>query len=221
MRLGLKLARTTNPVRRAALPELDSAAALARLGGNRQMYRRLLGRFQENQRDVIERLQHAREQGDSATLILASHTLRGLAGNIGADRLATLAGQLEDRLKADQEANPKPEQTANAADIAGMINQLASVLQPILTMTLDADNAAPRSPHAEPDEATRRDAISQLRQLLDNDDATATRYFDEISGWLTELAEPALAEQLARQIGHYEFEEACLTLQQLSRLLNP
>jgi two-component system, sensor histidine kinase and response regulator len=209
------------PVSPPALPELDSAAALARLGGNRQMYRRLLGRFQENQHDVIERLQHAHEQGDSTTLILASHTLRGLAGNIGADRLATLAGQLEDRLKADHEANPRPDQTANAADIAGMINQLAAVLQPILGMTLDADNAVPRSPHAEPDEATRRNAISQLQQLLDNDDATATRYFDEISGWLTELAEPALAEQLTRQIGHYEFEEASLTLQQLSRLLNP
>jgi len=195
------------PADPAGTPEIDSTAALARLGGNRQMYARLLGRFQEDQRDVVERLHRARQQGDSATLILAAHTLRGLAGNIGANRLAELAGELEESLQPGKAPNPEW--------IEAMIDDLALVLQPILAMSQDPATAPQASNLDRPDAETRRQALSRLQQLLDNDDATAVRYFNEISGWLAEQSEPAVVEQLARQIGRYEFADALVSLQQL------
>jgi len=161
---------------------------------------------------VIERLRHARQQGDVAALILAAHTLRGLAGNIGADSLASLAGQLEESLKSD----PAPA----AGLIDAMIEQLAAALQPILVPTQNPGAAPQQSSLAADDDKTGQKALLRLQYLLDNDDATAARYFDEISGWLAGQNEPALTEQLARQIARYEYEEALVTLQQLHSKLS-
>ena len=185
----------------------DSAAAVARLGGNRPLYERLFKRFRENQQDVIERLRHARQQGDVAALILDAHTLRGLAGNIGADLVASRAGQLEESLKSGQ--------APDSGQIDAMIEALAATLQPILAPAGNPDVAPQNSSPAGADNETGQKALHHLQYLLDNDDATAARYFDEISGWLAGQNEPALTEQLARQIARYEYDEALVTLQQL------
>ncbi|WP_428826185.1 response regulator [Azonexus sp. IMCC34842] len=187
--------------------DIDTAGALARLGGNQQMYDRLLSRFRENQHDVIDRLSQAWQTGNNPGLILQAHTLRGLAGTIGAVALARTAGELEERLKQ----NGAPD----GPQIERLIARLASELLPVFALA-EAIGQEPELPRVEPpDRATQHVMLAELQELLDNDDATTGRYFEELSGWLAGQTDPALADTLARQISHYEFEDALTTLQQI------
>jgi PAS domain S-box-containing protein len=187
--------------------EIDSTAALARMGGNRSMYDRLLVRFRDNQGDAVDRLAAERQQGDSAAMILRAHTLRGLAGNIGAVGLSRLAGELEDSLRKGMPIND--------AGIDALLAKLSLALPTALAIpaTLPAleRQIAPAPPPAE-----QAAALVALRRLLANDDAAAVRHFEEMAAWLRQQGDPHLVDQLARQIERYDFEEAQATLSQLS-----
>jgi CheY-like chemotaxis protein/HPt (histidine-containing phosphotransfer) domain-containing protein len=188
------------------LTTIDTVAALARLGGNQAMYHRLLVRFCENQADAARQLQADQAQRDTDAMILRAHTLRGLAGNIGAAKLAAVAGDLEMQLKMGMAAND-----------AAVESKLAS-LQEVLPETIkDAERLigeyTPRQAHV--DSELANGALSDLHRLLDNDDAQAVRCFEEISSQLRQRFDSHLVEQLSRQINHYEFDEAKETLEQL------
>ena len=187
--------------------DIDTAAALARMGGNRSMYDRLVIRFRENQADVIERLRSDRQLGDSAAMILRAHTLRGLAGNLGAVALARLAGELEEKLRKGTPADDEAIDT--------LLAELSTALPTALSIPATLPAAAPPIASGNASEMPAN-ALATLRQLLDDDDAAAVQHFEEISASLRQHCDPHLVEQLARQIGQYDFEEASATLQQLA-----
>jgi two-component system sensor histidine kinase/response regulator len=187
--------------------DIDIDAALARLGGNRPMFNRLLSRFRENQGDLVARLDAERRQGDRSAMLLRAHTLRGLAGNLGAGRLSALAGALEEQLKAGEPLDG----AAIASRLAGLGESLPAVLA-LAELTEDL----PAASGPAPDPQIQRQSLSDLRRLLDNDDALAVNQFAAISTWLRQEFDPALVDLLGRQVGLYEFDEAIKTLQQLT-----
>jgi HPt (histidine-containing phosphotransfer) domain-containing protein len=192
----------------AAPRDIDIDAALARLGGNRPMFNRLLTRFRDNQGNVPALLEADRQRGDHSAMILRAHTLRGLAGNLGAIKLSRLAGQLEDRLKA----GPPPgddEQVARL--IAGLGEALPAVLA-ISELAVDPPSAGRPGPGAE----MQRENLSNLHRLLDNDDAAAVPLFETMLPWLRQEFDPTLIDRLERQIRLYEFDDALQTLQQFA-----
>lgn len=73
----------------------DTVTALKRLNGNKAIYRKLLVMFRERQGDAAERMISAWRIGEREEALRIAHTLKSLAGNIGADALFTAAGNLE------------------------------------------------------------------------------------------------------------------------------
>ncbi|MFZ2267651.1 MAG: response regulator [Azonexus sp.] len=188
---------------------LDEKAALNRLGGNRSMLERLLVRFHEDQSGAISRLHSGLAADNRADMILCAHTLRGLAGNIGADRVAEVAKRLETGLKAEP---PTP-----TADFAQLIDELADVLQPVLELTGQRPTARPAAETvALPDLASRQATCSRLLSQLAHDDAAAVSLYQGIQPWLRQLARPAEVDQLTRCIEHYEFEDAGAILRRIA-----
>jgi PAS domain S-box-containing protein len=97
------------PVASAApvvLPDagLNSAAALKRLGGLESVYLIALRSFIAEAEKLSVQLQVARSEQNLAAALPALHTLKGLAGTVGADRLATLAHHAERALIEDPHA---------------------------------------------------------------------------------------------------------------------
>jgi PAS domain S-box-containing protein len=188
--------------------DIDIDSALDRLGGNRPMFNRLLSRFRDNQGNVLALLEADRQRGDSNAMILRAHTLRGLAGNLGAVKLSRLAGQLEDRLKA---GGPP----ADDDQLAPMIARLAEALPDVLAISeLTVDQRAPETPS--PAVEIQRDNLFNLHRLLDNDDAAAIPLFETMLPWLRQEFDPTLIDRLERQIRLYEFDDALQTLQQFA-----
>ncbi len=191
------------PVKEA--PIIDEADALLRLGGNRATWLRLLKRFVENQHDVPAQLLAARTSGNDEEAIRLAHTLRGLAGNIGARPLAEIAGRLEKALRED----PVP----NLPLIEEMSNALKAVLE-IARRTAQED---PESVH------TLDDPLASMRHLyamLIEDDARVVRRFAEIQPWLDSRADPEQVAQLAQAVNRYDFEHAIEHLKHIASSLD-
>jgi CheY-like chemotaxis protein len=79
----------------ASLESIDMVAALARRGDNKILYRKLLLMFHaEHSRDV-HAIRSALQAEDIELASLLAHSLKGLAGTIGADELRAAAKDLE------------------------------------------------------------------------------------------------------------------------------
>ena len=87
----------------AALPGIDVNAGIHRAVGNRQFYidllKKYLDQYSATETELLQELE--RKQYDELTLRV--HTLKGVAGNLGARHLHELAGEVEKQLSEKQE----------------------------------------------------------------------------------------------------------------------
>ncbi|HEY0063189.1 MAG TPA: response regulator, partial [Telluria sp.] len=80
-------------------PCLNVAAALKRLGGSLTVYQMALRGFEGEMEKLTEQLSNAMESDRADLGAAALHVMRSLAGMVGAERLAALAQEAEQRLK--------------------------------------------------------------------------------------------------------------------------
>lgn len=78
-----------------AIRGLDTELGLRRAMGVKNLYVSMLIRFQEGRRDTPAKVRQALQAGDMKTAELLAHSLRGVAGQIGALRVPLDAGALE------------------------------------------------------------------------------------------------------------------------------
>jgi HPt (histidine-containing phosphotransfer) domain-containing protein len=183
---------------------LDLAAALGRLGQNRALYGRLARRFSDTQDATMARLRSLLTSGDHQGAILLAHTLRGLAGNLGANRLAMQAGELEALLK---QANAVP------PGLDDRLDEMASCLDQVLAAIAPHASPAPSPtavPSAPPEDL--RGALDRLLDQVDDCDAAAIGEFDKLATSLRQHADGEQVDELGRLIANYDFEAATASL---------
>src|SRR5580765_7856604 len=100
--------RPSGPAPQDDLPSiagLDTNDGLSRVGGNRKLYVKILRQFAEPRSAALE-VADALAQGDHALAERVAHTLKGVAGNIGATSVlpaaATLERAIRDRSNAEE-----------------------------------------------------------------------------------------------------------------------
>jgi two-component system sensor histidine kinase/response regulator len=89
----------------AFLPEiegLDSFNALRRVLGKKALYESMLRKFITGQKSVLKEIAGASQENAWEDAEHLAHTLKGVAGNIGATAVASIATQLESALKERQ-----------------------------------------------------------------------------------------------------------------------
>jgi two-component system sensor histidine kinase/response regulator len=130
----------------------------------------LLRNFVREQSDACERIEHALAEGKLAEAERAAHTLKGLAGTIGAHALYDAAQQLEEAMHA-------PDASTYIPDMKHCLQALLTAVQPVVATSNTSRSAAPLV-----DLAAQRRAMDTLTQLLRADDANAQRHFAEHAG---------------------------------------
>ncbi|NVD71014.1 response regulator [Duganella sp. BJB1802] len=113
---------------------INSAAALKRLGGLHSVYLVALRSFAVEAGKLSAQLQAAGDGQDGGAALPLLHTLKGLAGTVGADRLAGLAHRAEQALKADPGA-------AGCAQLAPVIDAIPGVVDEIERLARQLDPA--------------------------------------------------------------------------------
>lgn len=147
-------------------PLLDTGPAIARMGGNRKLYLDTLRAFADGQASVLQAIHEAWTQGDSAAAQRMAHTLKGLAGTIGATTLEPLARELEEALGKRQEERIDSllgRLAAPLADLLRAVGQLGPRIAPSVSAPVPAGCLQDRVP-----------LLARLADLLRDDDAAAS-----------------------------------------------
>jgi PAS domain S-box-containing protein len=190
------------------VPDIDTAAGLATCAGNQALYRKLLLKFCENEADFVDRFLQARNDGDPETALRSAHTLKGVAGNIGALALREAAGALELQCQEDSGdalVDGLLENTAVALSGALVaIETLRRSLGPVPT-------TAEPAPLLDTDPSVIAALVARLRPLLEDDDTEAADLVEELETLTGTPNEPAL-RSLADAIAEYNFEAALVAL---------
>ncbi|MEH6461296.1 tetratricopeptide repeat-containing hybrid sensor histidine kinase/response regulator [Chitinimonas sp. JJ19] len=192
-----RTAQAAVPQSTSELPQLDGLnveSGLARTLGDKALYLALLDRFSQEQAGVMERMRAAL-RNDRATARRLAHTLKSVAGLIGAVQIQALAGDLEEQL---QEGRPTP------AD-----SQLAPLE---LALTALLDGLVQYCPTA-PAIATTADTLAGLVTLLRAQDGEALDYFDQHRDVLVQALPDAILQKVERQIRQYDYDTVLALLE--------
>ena len=93
---------TGGDVSTLAIEGLDVRTGLSYVMGSGALYLSLLRKFVPGQRDTVAKIRAALDDGDPVTAERLAHTLKGVAGTIGAGALQALAAEADRRLKAGE-----------------------------------------------------------------------------------------------------------------------
>ncbi|MES2297372.1 MAG: response regulator [Pseudomonadota bacterium] len=189
------------------IPGLKMAAALQRVGGSVKLMRKLLQRFAQTQGGACARILQAIEANDIGSATREAHTLKGLAGNIGASAAFDLAARLEQML-----ARGELEQRDAVLSELGMeLHELVGKIALSLGAVAEPEPAASTAAPVERSELAQ--ALRELAALLAQDDAQAIKRAEPVCLMLTQAGQGEHARQIKRLAGQYDFEGA---LEQLS-----
>ncbi len=182
-----------------ALPRvagLNTESGLHRVLGKTAAYLALLRKFVENQSNADRRIDTALLAGDKESAGRLAHTLRGVAGNIGADDLMRHASTLENTILSPSSTAEEiaPFLAATSAELRRLIAELAAVTHRPDSLLEGAPKAA-------------KELLSQLAECLRNGDPTAADILTEHENSIM-LALPNSYARLATLIGNFDFEQA-------------
>ncbi len=193
-----------------SLPGIDLQWGLERIGGNRRLFRKLLGEFVAHHGEapqlILQRLGEGDEEGARREL----HTLKGVAGNMGARALQREAEQLEQILIAGQLSKAElPAPFLEAFEI--LLNGLAELQQEKVQDEKQAE--------AIEGQIDLQQSLNELRQMLMEGDSGAVKVVTTIGRLISNKKQQQQLEQLTRQIENYDFDTAQHTLDDLSASL--
>ncbi|MBF0126162.1 MAG: Hpt domain-containing protein, partial [Magnetococcales bacterium] len=190
------------------LPGLDWSVGLRHMGGNPELLLKQLVNFHQDHGGDAGRIRQALAAGDLEHARRIAHTLKGIAGTIGATTLQQAAQELDGMLKTRQPDDP-----------AGCLERLEEAMEPVMRGLATLRSAPVGAPGrtAAPDPSTLvalRDRLTVLLQELDP-------HAEALAHELQRLAEGGPLEEhtrlLARQVADFEFEQALATLASMDR----
>ncbi len=184
-----------------ALPGIDVAGGLLRIGGNRNLYVKLINSFGEKFRGATEEIEEALSAEDFETAARLAHTVSGVAGNLGAETLLSSAREIE------AGAHDRDEGLAEA--LTRFDAALAEVLVSAASLTPEGEGSGKVAGDGGPVDMDRMgERLSELNELLEDGDGNSIELLKEIRA---DLSGPEWVEDLGRMeafTNEFEFEEA-------------
>ena len=184
------------------IPGIDFPAGLRRVAGNRILYRDLMSRFVEGYAGFADEIAKAVNQKDSESASRMAHTIKGVAGNIGAMDMSHVAMELENCI--------------NDGDY-GKVEAAIHLFQKILKKDIESFARVISGMEApectgEASESLSIEEISPLVQklysLLADDDGDAVDYFFEVESKMHGVFDEISMNALKQTIGNFEFDKA-------------
>ena len=192
----------------ASLPGLDQSAGLRNALGRPAFYAEVLQRFAAHYADGAQRMAQALAEARLDILLREAHTLRGLAGTIGATALQDAAARLEEALRGPPSADVPTMQ---------LLQNLSQVLEPLVQHLLHWAAAHPAlAPSAPPPaggaaipaaEGEALHAVQALQALLQADDPAARLHLLHHAPLVQEVVGPRMAA-LQAHVEQFDYESA-------------
>jgi two-component system sensor histidine kinase/response regulator len=191
-----------------SIPGLDTADGLARVAGNQTLYQKLLREFIATQSDAAAQLSALLEAQDLATAERLAHTVKGVAGTLGAGLVQTAAGAVE---RAIADSAKKDTLSPKLDTLAAQLHALRDALMPLLA---NAKPTAPPAPAASPLSAEQIGSwVTELLGYLANFDPAAQDFVEVNRAMLANLFDAQALADFESSLGRYAFTDAQQQLQ--------
>jgi two-component system, sensor histidine kinase and response regulator len=197
-----------------AFPELPGIAVesgLARLRGNHALYRKLLLQFRANHAGISEQVRAALAAGNTEEAVRLAHSLKGVAGTLGAGAIQAAAAALETDLET-------ADQSRLEELLAGVDEPMREVVSSIASLECEGQSCqegevAEEIPPADP--AAVAPALRRLEKLLAENDTEAVQLITDIAAQAWEKGLRAELKRLEALISRYDFDGALAVLGRL------
>jgi two-component system sensor histidine kinase/response regulator len=190
-----------------AVPGLDVDTGLLRTNSNPGFYASMLRKLVASQADAADRIGQAMQAGDMPTAERHAHSLKGVAGNLGASALQQHAGVLETALRQhDQEAAVQSALAGTAKVLDALVQALKAVPGLVESQgTISADSLSQDERNA------ARQVVESIKDLLRQDNAQAAELWETHAPVLKALYTDA--PRIESAIHAFEFDVALALLE--------
>ncbi len=189
-----------------SIPGLNIRRGIKQVGGNERLYQKLLKDFLRNHEHLRKDLYLYIQQGELEQASRAAHTLRGVSGNIGAERLYQVATELDKKLKLVE-----PVETELLQEFTSAYDELCDGIQLLKNSDIKGQNESQQSDSSD----SLNSQAYDLLQSLYNSDANSHSLLDQISSRLESVFGKQNLEDIYTLVEDYEFQQAAETLEQL------
>jgi len=180
------------------LSGIDVADGLKRVAGDTELYRNILCKFHDTQADSLKCIRDALASENRQLAVELAHSLRGVSGNIGANKLQEKITILESALKSESAVEP----------------ELVSAIEILLDEVIEGignwcERRQPNEPGGQTVDAEAAMAlISRMRALLEDYNGDAVDLIDELSAALSGSGYTAYLSALRQHLAAYDFNAA-------------
>jgi CheY-like chemotaxis protein len=195
------------------IPGIDTAGGVRRLGGKVKLYLEVLKKFRDGQSDAPERITAALQSGDRLGAERIAHSLKGLAGTIGAAELQEAA------LAVEQDLHRGLESGDSLAHMTALLREFMATLESSLRNEVTYPVACATVPFSPADLGPM---LKKLERYVLDSDSEAADYLAQLRQHLVAVV---TAEEmvvcLEKNIADYDFDEALTTLHTMMNELEP
>lgn len=190
---------------------IDSRLGMSLMMGKRDLYLQVLIRFRDGQAGTAKRIHAALVANEDEQVLYLTHTLKGLAGSIGAKQLQADAVQLEIAMQEMQQGK------ATRNDSLECCEKLQSTISLIL-LELHDKLPAPqerRLDSSQIDEISREQVhaiLDQMVELLNTFSGDCPQYFSEHRQTLRHFFDEAVLIKIEQYIAEYAYDDALAIL---------
>ncbi|MCX6145812.1 MAG: PAS domain S-box protein [Candidatus Kapabacteria bacterium] len=175
---------------------------LSRVAGNKKLLLKIIKSFYESNLNFSEELIKEFESGDKESYIRLLHTIKGVSGNIGASELHKASTEFEKELIEDK-----------VIDIYSRLVQFEEVLLPLLAEIkgnlIDVEETENQVTNQSIDIDKIKKLLSELIELLKNDDFEASSKLDEITSISGNFSKLEFIK-IKKAVEDYESEKALI-----------
>ncbi|MGE0085642.1 MAG: response regulator [Desulfococcaceae bacterium] len=201
---------------------IDSAAGIRRLGGNADLYRKLLTAFSEDYAAAADFVRENLEKGNTEKAGQLVHSLKGAAGNMGAADLYRAADELESCIR--EHPGRKIGETAAYARIlplfASALHQLRTFVKYMNTLPDEKSAPVYEKNGRTPEHLSElKNLLKELGEFLKDGDSEAAESLKKLKPVLRDSGMEDLMSRMEAQLFDFDFEKAIETLDVMVMML--
>ncbi|MBF0211573.1 MAG: response regulator, partial [Desulfamplus sp.] len=205
---GVGLASLEPELNLSLLEGINTELGLSRVSGNKKLYLNLLTKFHRDNQDTTIKIQDAIKQQDQELAVRLAHTVKGVAGTIGATDLQSIGAELEAALKSDgytQDTNLAP--LIDRFDAA--LRKTLEVLSSVVSANSGQKEGQSKEGAKQGDSPQFVEFMKKLEPALQKKKPKPCKeIMEEINAFNWSVEIKAKLQELDRLIGKYKFKEA-------------
>jgi len=199
----------------AKLPGISIKSGLEKVGGNKKLYGKLLRQFLENNKDTTNEIKRVLDEGDTETATRLAHTVKGVSGNLGAEELFPVAGELEKAIKQGE-----------TDSLDSLLDSFEFHLNVVMggIQALEEREAAKKRKEAPAEETpidldVVRPLITEMSELLDSDLGEAMGRLEQLKPHLENSSVGGEFRRFEKSLESFDTDDAVESLQEIAQKL--